>query len=481
MLIGMDVGGTNTDVAIVGDEIVSVKVPNDRGIPAALDRITSQGRLGVSSSQPLNRILTGDPVRVVTILFPGPGLAWPGLLKGSINHRGDAVERIDPDEVRGFILENPGDAVAIASKFSVRNPVLEEEATDLAKEHYPDERIARSAPLALLDFPARVTTTRLNARLKETVCKLTAEIGKGRPDFFFFKGDGGLASPQVVRENPSLLFNSSAAAVALGAFFLSREKECVVVDIGGTTTDLVPLHNGSPRMRSLISDGERTLAETVETLSIPFGGDSELSGGLQPHRMGNALAFGGPRPTLTDALNVEGAEIGDPSRSVRVGKSEAEDAVDRYLDQVSYAVKETGMDRIVGAGFLAPILIPRIARRAGMRFTVHTDSGCANAVGVAVSRVSLTLHARFDSGRKRAVLNGEVQGLKCMGDDDSLIGFCREEVRRRALAAGAYPEDVRKIDLVSFQAYDVVRGGFRAERIADVVVRIPPGITMEAL
>ncbi|MDD1716380.1 MAG: hypothetical protein LUQ01_05220, partial [Methanolinea sp.] len=108
MLIGMDVGGTNTDVAMVGDEVVSVKVPNRRGIPAALDRITGQGRLGVSSSQPLNRILTGDPIRVVTILIPGPGLAWPGSLKGSINHRGDILERIDPDEVRGYVLEHPG-------------------------------------------------------------------------------------------------------------------------------------------------------------------------------------------------------------------------------------------------------------------------------------------------------------------------------------------------------------------------------------
>ncbi|MDD1715648.1 MAG: hypothetical protein LUQ01_01475, partial [Methanolinea sp.] len=380
----------------------------------------------------------------------------------------------------GYVLEHPGDAVAIISKFSVRNPALEEEVSDLVKEHYPDEQIAWSYPLALLGFPARVATTRLNARLKETVCRLSLEIGEVKPDFFFFKGDGGLASAQVARENPSLLYNSSAAAVALGAFFLSREKECVVVDIGGTTTDLVPLHNGRPRMRTLVVEGEPTLAETVEAFSIPFGGDSELSGGLQPHRMGNALSFGGPSATLTDALNVEGAEIGDPARSIRVGTSEAEDAIERYLDVVSCAVKETGTDRIVGAGFLAPYLIPRIAKRSGVRFTVHPQAGCANAIGVAVSRVSLTLHARFDSGRKRVVFNGEVQGLKGMGDDERLIEFCREEVRRRALAAGAYPGDVKEADLVSFQAYDVVRGGYRAERIADVVVRISPGITREA-
>lgn len=481
MLIGMDVGGTNTDVAMVGDEVIAAKVPNDRGILAALGHITGQGRLGVSSSLPLNRILTGSPARVVTILFPGPGLAWPGLMKGSINHRGDVVERIDPDEVRRFISENPGDAVAIISKFSVRNPALEEETTEIVKGYYPDERIARSHPLAILDFPARVATTRINARLKETVCRLTAEIGKGRPDFFFFKGDGGLALPHAVRDNPSLLYNSSAAAVALGAFFLSREKECLVVDIGGTTTDLVPLHDGTPQMRTLVLNGERTLTETVEAISLPFGGDSELSGGLQPHRRGNALAFGGPCATLTDALNVEGAEIGDPARSIRVGNTESEYAIERYLEVVSRAAKDAGMDRIVGTGYLAPLLIPRIARRAGMRSIIHPHAGCANAIGVAVSRVSLTLHARFDSGRNKAIFNGEVRGLKGMGDDDRLIDFCREELRRRALAEGANPGDVRDVDLVSFQAYDVVRGGFRTERIADVVVRIPPGITTEAI
>jgi hypothetical protein len=67
-----------------------------------------------------------------------------------------------------------------------------------------------------------------------------------------------------------------------------------------------------------------------------------------------------------------------------------------------------------------------------------------------------------------------------MGDDDALVGICKEEVQKRAIAAGAHPEDVRDIEVLHVHSYDVIRGASRSSRIADVVVQVAPGITVKA-
>ncbi|MCU0633219.1 MAG: hypothetical protein MUC66_09665, partial [Methanolinea sp.] len=346
--------------------------------------------------------------------------------------------------------------------------------------HYPGERVAVSHHLAALDFPARVATTRLNAMMKETTLLLANEIRREREDFLFFKGDGGLISPLHAIDNPSVLYRSSAAAVALGAYYLSRVNDCLVVDIGGTTTELVALKGGVPGMETLLFDGERTITRAVTAESLPFGGDSIIEGGLQPRRLGNALAFGGSHPTLTDALNVAGSDIGETRASRTLPPSLASQALEEYYAGVSRVVAATGARRLVGTGYLAPFLVPEIARRTGISYTIPPHWGCANAVGVAVSRVSLTLTARFDSGRGWVVFNGEIQELRKMGDEEAILERCREEVRQRALAAGAHPRDVRDVQVLSYHAYDVIRSSYRSARIADVVVQIAPGITVEA-
>lgn len=480
MLIGMDVGGTNTDIAMVGEEVASEKISNARGMREALRTIRAPGRLAVSTSTPLNRVLAGQPVAVQTILVPGPGLFWPGGVKGAVNHCGDLVECIDPGEIAGILSREHGDALAIAGKFSVRNPALEKEVAALALEYYAEDRIAQSYHLAELGYPGRIATTRLNASMKETVTHLAGEIAAGRGDFLFFKGDGGLIPPDYAVNNPSVLAHSSAAAVALGAYYLTGITDCTVVDIGGTTTDLVPLERGIPMMDFLTSHGERTVTRAVVAESLPFGGDSLVEEGLIPRRLGDALAFGGSHPTLTDALNVAGEEIGDADASRRLSREDAVRAVADYLDRVSSAVSSLNARHLVGAGYLAPFLVPEIARRSGARYTIPPHWDCANAVGVAVSRVSLTLHARFDSGRGWVALNGEHRPLHTMGDDDAILEMCREEVRRRAIAAGAHPGDVKDVEVLHFNSFDVVRSAYRSARIADVVVQVAPGISVEA-
>ncbi|HRS92394.1 MAG TPA: hydantoinase/oxoprolinase family protein [Methanolinea sp.] len=480
MLIGMDVGGTNTDVAFVDGETASIKVPNSAGIDTALSRISRPGRLAVSTSTPLNHLLAERDRKIVTILIPGMGLFYESGMKGAVNHCGDIVEDIDRDEIDRFLRANPADAVAIAGKFSVRNPALEMAAAECACRYFPKERIALSHPLAVLDFPARIVTTRLNARIREEAFRLVSLIGQRKKDFLFFRGDGGLTTPENVLKDPSVLYNSSPAAVALGVHYLTGLKDCLAVDIGGTTTDLVPLEKGIPCTEELVYGGERTVTRVVKAESLPFGGDSVIADSLEPKRDGNALAFGGRLPTLTDALNRAGYEIGDFRASLSLRLEHAEKAVDDYCSIVAAAVAAHDPPKIAGCGYLAPILVPEIARRARKPFVIPPHAACANAVGVAVSRVSLTLFAHFDGGRGRVVMNGETGKIDRVGDDDELVAICTAEVKRRALAAGADPRDLDDIRVLHCSSFDVVRGSFRTSRIADIVVQVAPGITAEA-
>jgi len=74
MFAGIDIGDTNTDIAIIDSQINTYKVPNADGLDNALSMISPGGRLAISTSQPLNEIITGRSVDIRTICIPGPGL-----------------------------------------------------------------------------------------------------------------------------------------------------------------------------------------------------------------------------------------------------------------------------------------------------------------------------------------------------------------------------------------------------------------------
>ena len=491
MIVGIDVGGTNTDAAIVSDEIKTIKLPNEIGIGGVLKEVSKhvdlkKEKLVVSTSLPLNLIISKfDEIKTLTLLIPGPGLNYSHLgvvLKGYVNHRGDVVEEIDESEIRKS-LDGKYDNLAIAAKFSVRNSVLEEKVSKIAEEKFSKEKIALSHFVGGLNYPARINTTVVNAKVKETAYRLTELIRSYAGDFYYFKGDGGIVPYKVVLENPSELYNSSPAAVALGASYLTGEKDALVVDIGGTSTDFVRLKDGMPVIVEGIDiAGRKTLIRCVDSFSIPFGGDSLVSDGkLRPERIDRPIAFGGSKFTLTDALNCLGHEIGDYRASREAGRGiDSESVVDQFISVVSENIAQIGYKRVIGAGYLAPILIPEISRRCGADFVVPEHSEAVNAVGVAVSRLSLTIYARFDTEKGSAAFNGIVEECPfrkgSIPDDSEIIEAAKEKIRKFARELGASEEDIGRIKVIYYSSFVVVRGGIKRGVISDVVVQIEPGI-----
>lgn len=506
MVVGIDVGGTNTDAAIVGEEISTVKLPNELGLGDVLKKLSEIADLGnekliVSTSLPLNLILSKYyEIPTFVLLVPGSGLNYSShgrILRGFVNHRGDVVEDLGVEEVKKALKEGKSaDNLAIAAKFSVRNPELEHQIFNIAKKYFDERTIALSHHIGEVNFPLRVNTTVVNAKIRKTVYELTDLIKKFVGNFFFYKGDGGVIPYQVALRNPSVLFNSSPAAVAVGAYYLAREKNALVIDIGGTTTDFVVLEDGKPRIVDKLEiAGMKTLIRCVDSVSLPFGGDSAVENfSLRPVRLGKPIAFGGEHFTLTDALNCIGFDIGNAKASREAGREifgdprDAEGIVEKYVSMIADSVKEMEAEKIVGTGFLAKYLVPMIAKACGVNYVVPEHSEAANAVGVAVSRVSLTLYARFDTETGRVVYNGELE--KCelaqckpghIPSDEELIEIAMEKARELAISYGASPEDVEDVRLIYFNSYTVVRDGLKKGKIADVVVQIEPGISSDVV
>lgn len=493
MIIGIDIGGTNTDAAIVSDEIRTIKMPNDVGLGGVLKEVSKfadlkEEKVVVSTSWPLNLIISKfSEYQTLSLIVPGPGLNYSSYgipLKGYINHRGDVAEGIDENEVKKVVQESKFDNIAISSKFSVRNSYIENRILEIVSEFVEKERIALSHFVGGLNYPARINTTVVNAKIKKTVHELTKLIVSYAGDFYYFKGDGGIVPYRIVLENPSELYNSSPAAVALGARYLTGETDALVIDIGGTSTDFVELVNGVPRIAEGIDiAGRRTLIRCVDSFSIPLGGDSVVSDNKLRPVSCRSIAFGGKDFTLTDALNCAGHEIGNYQASRAVENCNAEEVIDQFVSVVAETAMQLGCSKIVGTGYLAPYLIPDIAKRVGVPYIIPDHHEAVNAVGVAVSRVSLTLYARIDTEKCFAAYNGNVEDCPfkagSLPDDEQILEVVRNKVFEIARSFGASDEELGKVKTVYFNSFTVVRGGMKRGIIADVIVQIEPGIRQD--
>lgn len=488
-MIGINIGGANIVSAIVSEDEISVfKKPSEFGLESIIKEMQpfiQKERVVVSTSLPINHILSKfDSIKTLTLLIPGPGLNYSRygvVLKGYVNHRGDLVEKIDEKDVRRAIENGIFNNVAIASKFSVRNPFLEEEVKKIVLEKYSENKIALSYHVGGLNYPARINTTIINAKIKELVSDLTDNLRKWLSKFYYLLSDGSISAPERVVENPSQLYNSGAVASAFGAIYLTGVKEGVVVNIGGFLTHLIPIEDGKPKFVSNIEVvGKQTLIRSVDVVTIPFGGNSVVEDGRLESEACKPIAFGGQKFTLTDALNCMGCEIGDFKASKQSGEGMDYDvAVEQFTSLVAKNLKDLNAEKIIGAGYLAPHVIPEIARKAKVNYVIPKFCDSVRAIGSAVSRVSLTLHARFDTEKGVAIYNGVFEKspfrVGSIPKNDEIIEVVRKKIVEIAKSHGTN-EDIGDVRIIDFYSFTIVKGGMKRGVIADVTMQIEPGV-----
>ena len=547
MIIGLDVGGTHTDVVLVGKDglIKEIKVPTDpsdlfNSVLAGLTAITRDhdpekiNRIVLSTTLITNAIVQNKTQPAGMIVAGGPGID-PEFYRtnsnyfavaGSIDHRGREIKPIDPAEIKDITahLKTEGiEHVGVVGKFSVRNPSHELEISNILKASF--EKVFMGHRISgNLNFPRRIATTFLNASVypihKEfyhAVEKSLETSGLKLP-IRLLKADGGNMRFSSSIEHPAQTILSGPAASAMGAVAFSPQKEdTLVMDIGGTTTDMAVLINRAPVLDPLgIELGRyKTLIRSLETLSIGLGGDSAVrvsKGKLKvgPERLGPAMAYGGPAPTPTDALFIL-ENITDGSRekavegieplakalgfSVRAFAAEildisckkilsaARQLIYRINSKPVYTIHELQEGYVVRPksilvlGGPAPYFARYLESVSDYRVRVVPRWEVANAIGAALARTTCEVTFFADTERRiaRAPEENFSQTIGHEFDTDAAIRQAFELLRAKAIKRGANADYLEMEVLESLQ-FNMVRGFTTTGKNIRIKVQVTPGL-----
>ncbi|HEV7996677.1 MAG TPA: hydantoinase/oxoprolinase family protein [Stellaceae bacterium] len=483
--IGIDVGGTNTDaVLLAGGEVVhAVKTPTTAdvttGIVTALAELSA--RLEVAA-EAIDAVVIGTThfvnavvqrrglARVAAVRIGLPAAAslppfcdWPPdlaqlvraevfMLEGGHDYDGRPIVPFDEAGMRRAarqIRDSGIRSVAVAAIFSPLDPSHEERAAEILREECPEAAITLSRDLGRIGLLERENAALLNAALiplaRTTVAGFAAAIAASgiTAPLYLTQNDGTVMTEAAAAALPVVSFASGATNSMRGAAFLSGLAEALVVDVGGTSTDVGQLRRGFPREANSVVEvgGVRTLFRMPDLFSIGLGGGSLVV--RDPLRVGpqsvgyrltrEALVFGGDTLTATDAAVAAGvADIGNagavahlPADLVRAILDAARDKIEDAVDRIKTEAGDLPLIAVGGGAFLIP------DRLAGISRVVRVAHGeCANAVGAAIAQVSGETDQIYrDLGRNEAIAAAEAQA------------------RDRAVAAGADSTSLALVDV----------------------------------
>ena len=312
LALGIDAGGTYTDAVLVtcdGTCVVAqakaLTTPYDLsiGIANALDLLSLTNRQAIHSVSLATTLATNAIVerrggRVALLLtgYDRRMLAQFNLLgnlpvverlslKGRLNEQGQEVEPIDEDEVRPVLEQLRGrvEALAVSGYFSVNNPIHEQQIRDLAAEVLAVPVVCGHELTSRLDAVKRAVTTALNARLLPILNTLLDALDACLRErnisapVLMMGGEGKLLTADEVRRRPVETILSGPAASVVAAR-LAQVTEGIVIDMGGTTSDIAVLRNGSPGLSpdGALVGGWPTSVNAVDVRTCGLGGDSHI-------------------------------------------------------------------------------------------------------------------------------------------------------------------------------------------------------------
>ena len=553
MLIGIDVGGTTTDAVLIeeGKVIRTAKVSTDhdhlleclmsplddiiRDIP--LDKIE---RVVLSTTLITNLIAEGKTDPVALVLEPGPGMNPDDytlgdevhIIRGAIDYRGREIQPLDEKQMKNVattLVDRGYDKIAVVSKFGQRNPAHEERMKAIITGVSPEIQVEMGHQASgWLNFPRRAATAMLKVATQDRYRKFADEINKAisrrkiEAPVYILKADGGTLPLDKSMESPVETIFSGPAASCMGVMALTPpDQTSVVVDIGGTTTDLALILDGKPLISSTGAkvDSFLTHIRAFAVKSVALGGDSIVRTAgdgvtLGPERAGPALCLGGPEPTPTDAMRfLEMIDIGDESLAeeamVGLGREldcSAEDVAHKVVDvavetlvreidqmflaweqEPAYRVWEVLQkekirpQNVVGVGGGSPGLVPLVAEKMNTTGIIPENATVANAIGAAVARPTLTLTFRADTERGVYTVaedgtGGEIRDRK-MGLDQA-EDMARKLIEERAehLGVGEYAGEAV---VTHSEVFNMVRGWSTVGRLLDVEMEIPAGLISE--
>jgi N-methylhydantoinase A/oxoprolinase/acetone carboxylase beta subunit len=486
--LGIDVGGTNTDAVLMQGRTILATNKSFTSSDVTSGVIESVTRLLEASALPpgaVGQVMIGTTqfinafvqrrdlasVAVVRAALPrGDGVpslvTWPADLlsvigrhayevHGGAGYNGSCYAEIDKAEVRRVAqdIRRLGiSSIAVSATYAPLRPDIEAQVERILLESCPDASVTQSAAVGGLGLVDRENAAIINASLAPlaqrvvTGLKLAfSELGIRAP-IYISQNDGTLISTAEAARHP--VFNCAAGPTnsIRGAAFLSGLTDAVVIDVGGTTTDVGFVSMGFPKESALphLIGGVRTNMRMPDVLSIALGGGTRIAfegtiklGPLSVgHRLSTeALVFGGETLTASDVAVAAGAaRLGDPRRVAHLHRALVEGAMARMAQ-----ITEETIDRVKTSGAAAPavlvgggsILLPG-ALRGTSQVVRPPHAAVANAVGAAIATVSGRVDKMYD--------------IATLGRDAALAQ-ARSEAIQSAIAAGADPTTIEIVEI----------------------------------
>jgi N-methylhydantoinase A/oxoprolinase/acetone carboxylase beta subunit len=496
--VGVDVGGTNTDAVLIdgGKVLASTKQTTsddvESGVVGAIRALLGSSGLPadaitavmIGTTQFTNALTERkrlDEVAILRLASPSgealpPFTAWPHalveqtgrnvfLLPGGFEVDGREISPFDEPKVRAAARETRRlgvTSVAISSAFAPINAMMEERAARIFAEENPAATLSLSYRIGRLGIVERENGAILNAALISLGQRVAAsferavrELGLAVP-IYISQNDGTLISVEMASRYPVLTIGSGPTNSMRGAAFLTGLRDAIVIDVGGTTSDIGVLASGFPRESSVSIDigGVRTNFRMPDVLALGLGGGSrihldrgdwtgpDLPAGARigPDSVGNRLKqdaclFGGTVLTASDIAVLLGrANFGERARLPALSP-----ALQERLWSLMQQMLEDGIDRMktsqgdatviaVGGGeFLVG------DRLSGVKKIVRPQHAeVANAVGAAIAQVGAQIERIVDYDRCTRELT---------------LARLRDEVAAQVEDAGAARETIEIVDV----------------------------------
>jgi N-methylhydantoinase A/oxoprolinase/acetone carboxylase beta subunit len=549
-------GGTNIDGVIVekGKIIKTIKKPTNRdnlfnSIWTALKELlsgydnTKIERINLSTTVSTNAIVENKLSPVGMIIQPGPGLPYDFLacgdenvfISGYIDYRGEIIKDFNLFEIENAIKlfkEKNIKAYAVVTKFSIRNPSIEIKIKEILENEIPNSFITMGHTISgKLNFPRRVYTSYLNSAVHSIFNEFLNNIKKSlekegiNAPVFILKADGGTMNISTAEKKPVETILSGPAASLMGInAMLPTNEDAILLDIGGTTTDIFFLADGVPLFEPWgIRIGKyKTLIRAIYSVSIGLGGDSSIcvrNGRIKigPQREGVPYAFGGPKPTPTDAMitlelidenafsltqdNVKkayeamtllGRELNLSAKDMAklilstmgdIIKNKVDELLHEINSRPVYTVKELlygkkikpKLINIIGGP--SKVLAPVLEEKFNLPCYYPKNYSVANAVGAALARPTTEITMLVDTSKK--TLSVPELGLyeKITGNYtlDKAKEKALELVKKSALSLGASIEEI-EAEIVEESSFNMVRGFYTIGKNMRIKAQVKPGL-----
>lgn len=547
MIIGLDVGGTHTDTVLIGKGCIlrQAKIPTEHAnlfecVRSGLDQVTegippdSIHRAVLSTTLTTNAIAEGKLAPTGMIVSSGPGVDPAAFqtggqyfcVSGSIDHRGREIQPIDDSEIESIAARFRAEGirqVGVVSKFSVRNPKHELRIAEILGKKF-DTIVLGHRLSGNLNFPRRIATAYLNAavhsihkRFFESVKASLAKKGMSIP-IFVLKADGGTMSLESSMDTPGQTILSGPAASVMGALpFASEDEDTLVLDIGGTTTDMAVFVRRVPLLDPLGGEigGHKTLIRSLKTQSIGLGGDSavRIVDGkicIGPDRQGFAMAYGGRFPTPTDALFVLGMARDGDAEAARKGLQPLAEQLQVSLQDAAAAIFDAACRRILAAaeamidavnskpvytvkemlsgyrvvprevlvlGGPAPYFAQHLAELSDLSVKVVPQWHVANAIGAALAKSTseVTLFADTEQGIAIAPEEDFTLRIKRDFNRQSATALAFDLLRAKCKRMGI-PDAELDMEVVEDLQFNMVREFYTSGRNIRIKVQVKPGL-----